>query len=189
MNIPDNRSLNDWLSWIVLAGVVLGMILIPFFLFETDINRWTDSLLNSNMDKSVVGALLGCLLAADIFLPVPSSITSTAAGTLLGLIPGALVSFVGMTAGCGLGLWFGAKVGAPGVRKYMTESQADRLRRAGGRYGVWALLIFRPAPVLAEASVLIAGAAGARIGPALAMCAVSNFLISIAYAMVGVGLV
>lgn len=64
----------------------------------------------------------------------------------------------------------------------------EGLRRAGDwldRHGLWALVLCRPVPVLAEASVIAAGLGRMRMGPALVATGLSNVGISAIYAGAG----
>jgi membrane protein DedA with SNARE-associated domain len=53
------------------------------------------------------------------------------------------------------------------------------------RYGVWAVAVGRPVPVLAEASVLLAGTARLPFRRFLVVCSLSNLGISLVYAVAG----
>ena len=99
-------------------------------------------------------------LALDVFLPVPSSVVSTAAGTLLGLWIGAIVSTAGMTLGCVLAYWSGKNFGLPLVRGMVSQRDQEDVRARCRRSAEWALATTGPYSVLAEASALFAGLAG-----------------------------
>ena len=53
------------------------------------------------------------------------------------------------------------------------------------RYGDWTILICRPVPVLAEASVIFAGLVGAPFARFFALTALSNLGIALGYAAFG----
>ena len=53
------------------------------------------------------------------------------------------------------------------------------------RYGPWALVVCRPIPVLAEASVVFAGLVRTPVAPFIWLTTLSNLGIAIAYAAVG----
>lgn len=176
------RSLILWTSVILF---ILLVILVPFFLFETGINRYIDGLIEGGGSRALLAAVLSGFLAADVFLPVPSSLVSTASGALFGLPAGTLVSWIGMTAGCLIGYLVGLKAGAPLIERLAGRSELDRAERARERYGAWTIILFRAVPVLAEVSVLLAGLSRMPAGRFLLLSALSNLGISAAYAAVG----
>jgi len=165
-----------YLRWTLLFAATAGGILIPFFLFGESIEAWTRATLDAAAARWLVAAAAGGLLALDIFLPVPSSLVSTAAGALLGFWGGLATSWVGMSAGCALGYALGGRMPAP---------DRERMRKAWARYGDWALILFRAVPVLAEASVFFAGVSRMPRGRFAALVAISNFGISAVYAGTG----
>jgi uncharacterized membrane protein YdjX (TVP38/TMEM64 family) len=142
-------------SWIILSVLLLALILGPFLLFEARMNACVESLLAAQASKGAIAAGIASVLALDVFLPVPSSIVSTAAGALLGFAAGVAVSTAGMTAGCMLGYVCGQKFGVPLVRRMVRERDLEEVtaRFRGG--ADWALATMRPVPVLAEASASI----------------------------------
>jgi uncharacterized membrane protein YdjX (TVP38/TMEM64 family) len=149
---------SPWIRWTLLTLALLAFILVPFTLFESQFSGWTGAVLDSNQSKPIIAAVLAGLLAGDVFLPVPSSLVSTAAGYLLGLVPASLISWAGMTAGCGLGYVAGSWAGgAASAGRFVSESDLARVSTARERYGDWMLVLFRAVPVLAEASVIFAG--------------------------------
>jgi len=160
---------------------MLAAILIPFFIWEEAILDWTRRFTAQPGNAIAMGATLAALLAADIVLPVPSSLVSTAAGALLGFAPGALASWVGMSVGALVGYALGRK-SAP---RWLNGDDLARLERARARYGDWAVVLLRPVPVLAEASCVFAGASAMPMGRFLLLTSAANLCISIAYAAAG----
>lgn len=166
----------------VAALVLLALILVPFFLWEDAILRWANAFTGTPGNAAFVAAAIGGLLAADIVLPVPSSLVSTAAGALLGFLPGALVSWLGMTAGSLVGYALGQRASAG---RWLPDSDRARLERARTRFGDWIVILFRPVPVLAEASAVFAGVAAMPWSRFLLLAALSNLGISLVYAATG----
>ena len=119
-----------------------------------------------------------------MFLPVPSSIVSTAAGVLLGLGLGAAVVWIGMMAGCLVGYFVGV-YSAPLARRLVGPAGLARAAELANRYGAWAVVLCRPVPVLAEATVVFAGLVRAPIGRFLFVTAASNLGIAAGYAAIG----
>lgn len=166
-------------------AVVLSAILVPFLVFHEHIDVWTNAFLGASGNHPAwTAVVMFALLTSDILLPVPSSIISAGAGYLLGFFPGAFVSFAGMTAGCLLGYELG--IGSSGLVRRYDENSSQRMERFFKRSGMWALVLARPVPVLAEASVFFAGMSRMKRLPFVLMCSLSNFGISVVYAAVGV---
>src|SRR5436190_3132134 len=116
------------LVWLVCG--VLALILIPFFLWEDTFNAFAAGIVDRHRGEWWISPALAGLLVADIFLPIPSSIVSTASGVLLGFLGGAVTNSAGMTLGC----WLGYRTGR------MAQGQADdKLRALWARYGEWTL--------------------------------------------------
>jgi uncharacterized membrane protein YdjX (TVP38/TMEM64 family) len=167
---------------LALVTLLLAFILVPFFLWEEPIRAAVERFLAQPHARLYTAAVLAAVLAFDVLLPVPSSIVSTAAGTLLGFPLGLAASFAGMTAGCAIGYGVGNR--AP-VRRVLSAGELDRLRNAQHKWGDWMLALFRPVPVLAEASVLFAGMTRAPFHRFLLLTSLANFGISAIYAAAG----
>jgi uncharacterized membrane protein YdjX (TVP38/TMEM64 family) len=170
--------------WAILWTVLLAVVLIPFLVFQQQFERLATWLAQGNASGWATAAAIGGLLTFDVFLPVPSSIVSTAGGALLGFWGGAVVIWIGMTIGCLIAYAFGAYAAAPARRLVGGDSLA-RASRVMERYGPWAIVICRPIPVLAESSVVFAGLVRTPLPPFLWLTALANLGIAIAYAAVG----
>ena len=172
------------MRWVILWTLLLGMVLLPFLLFEQQFNSFAAYVTRSDTSRWIVGGAIFALLSLDVFLPVPSSIVSTAAGVLLGFGPGTAVVWTGMMAGSLLGYAVGSR-GSAAARKLVG---ADGLARASAlvdRYGDLTIVICRPVPVLAEASVVFAGLVHADYRRFVRFTAASNLGIAAGYAAVG----
>jgi membrane protein DedA with SNARE-associated domain len=172
--------------WTVALAAVLSLIVVPFLIFGEALEFWAlRELRTLSQHPGPVAALLAVLLASDVFLPIPSSLVSSAAGVLLGPWLGTAASFVGMTVGCGIGYWVGRAFGRGAERRLLTPDDLADLNRLASRHGKWFLVVARPLPVLAEASVIFAGMSAMPPGRFLAQVAMSNLGISSVYAVVG----
>jgi uncharacterized membrane protein YdjX (TVP38/TMEM64 family) len=174
-----------WIRWTLPALALLAFILVPFAVFESDMNSWAEAFLDSGPSKPMLATVIAALLASDVFLPVPSSMVSTAAGYLLGFVPASLISWGGLTAGCGLGYFAGSWAGGASAGRFVSESDLAQVAAARERYGDWMLVLFRAVPVLAEASVIFAGFTRMPAARFFAITAPANLGISVAYAAVG----
>ncbi len=172
------------LRWTVVAVLVLCFILLPFALFEEQITAWASAQL-SRPPTLLLALLVGGLLASDVLLPVPSSLVGTASGALFGWAGGAAIAWAGMTIGCVIGWVLGRSAGRAGLRRFVGEREVARAEALTDRFGAAALVVSRPVPVLAEASVLFAGACGLPFGSMLLLTALSNAGISLAYGVLG----
>jgi uncharacterized membrane protein YdjX (TVP38/TMEM64 family) len=168
----------------VLWTILIAVVLVPFLVFEKQFEQLSTWLAQGNASGWATAAAIGALLALDVFLPVPSSIVSTGAGVLLGFWMGAAVIWIGMTAGCVIGYVFGAYAATP-ARRLVGEDGLSRAGKVMDRYGPWALVICRPIPVLAEASLVFAGLVRSPVGIFLWLTALADLGIALAYAAVG----
>ena len=172
------------MRWAVLWVLLIGVVLVPFFLFEDQFNAFAARVTATGVSRSAAASAIFALLALDVFLPVPSSLVATAAGVLLGFAQGAAVVWLGMTAGCLLGYLVGrrASVAARWIVGGDSLARAEDLAR---RYGDLTLVICRPVPVVAEASVVFAGIVHAPVARVLWLTALSNLGIALGYAAFG----
>lgn len=136
-------------------------------------------------DRALLAAGLGLLLAADVFLPVPSSLLATASGMLLGLTPGALTTWSGLQAGVLLGYGFGRSAGRRVAQRLVGEAELARAADAHQVWGGLSLLLARAVPVLAESSVLLAGLARMPLPRFALLTGASNAALALVYASVG----
>jgi uncharacterized membrane protein YdjX (TVP38/TMEM64 family) len=172
------------MRWAILWVLLIGMVLLPFLLFEHQFNAFAEHITRSDTSRWIAAAAIFALLALDVFLPVPSSIVSTAAGLLLGFGAGAAVVWTGMMAGCVLGYAVGAR-GTSVARRFVGADGVERAAAMVKRYGDLAIVLCRPVPVLAEASVVCAGLVRAQYGRFVRLTAISNLGIALAYAAIG----
>ncbi len=117
------------------------------------------------------------LLAADVLLPIPSSIVGTLLGARLGLGPGLLAAWLGMTVG---------NLAGYGLGRLLLARFGERLPQAPTAL---ALFLSRPVPVLAEAVTFTAGAERMPLGRFLAICAAGNLIYAGALAGNGAALI
>lgn len=174
------------LRWTLLLTAVLAAVLVPYFLFGKSLEEWTRHYVqHPPEDRWLPAIILASLLATDILLPIPSSLVSTAAGVLYGVLWGTLISLSGMTLSCIAGYWLGASARQPLVIRLAGRDELERLERLTRRYGAWVIVAARAVPVLAEASALFAGMTGLSATRFLVFATISNAAISLVYALVG----
>ena len=172
------------MRWLVVSIVLLMVILVPFILFEEQFNAIADGVLRGAVSPWYSATAIAVLLASDVFLPIPSSILAAASGVVLGFAWGAITVWIGMTASCFLGYAFGARA-ARAAGRFVGDAGMARASSLAARYGDYALVLCRPIPVLAEASVIFAGIVKRPFGRFLSMTTWSNAGIALGYAAIG----
>ena len=177
--------MKPWLGWTLLTSLTLAAILIPFAIYEQPITAWTEDFVADPGARATAAAVLGGLLAADVLLPVPSSLVSTACGFVLGAGLGVAVSWLGMTFGALIGYWLGRRPARALTRRFVGDREMAKAAEAWRRWGDWAVVVCRSVPVLAEASVVFAGVNGMPLGRFLFTAGLANLGVSLVYGLVG----
>ena len=156
---------------ILIITAALCVPLVPFFIIgELPGERW----LSATDANALTFALTGAgLLAADVLLPVPSSIVGTMLGARLGFVVGALAAFVGLMTG-----------------QLLVFAASRRLLRTGAGAlptapTLAAVFLSRPVPVLAEALAVAAGAARVSWPQFVLACGAGNFCYATVLALNG----
>lgn len=169
---------------LILALVAVAVPLVPFLAFGTRLDhavaRWLDPL----PAPPVLATIEVGVLAADLLLPVPSSMVATLGGAHLGIAIGTACAWLGMTAGAMAGWWLGHTAGAASLSRLTAEEQ-ERLRRQQRRYGPLAVVLTRPLPLVAEAAAIMAGAAGMGWRDFLVAAGSGNLAIAIVWSVAG----
>lgn len=169
--------------WLLIGGVaafllavyfVAEVLRVPFLSGAPDLPH-----------AAYAAALLGIgLLTADAMLPVPSSLVMTALGVLFGLLVGTLLALIGSILGFVLAFWLGSR-SSPFVRRLLTQEEMSRADRRLQKWGILAIIITRPVPILAETTAIVAGASRLPFGGSL-LAAVAGLLpVCLAYAWAG----
>ena len=170
---------------LLLVALALAVPVVPFLLlgegFEEQMRGWVDE----SASRPALAAMVAGVLAADILLPVPSSVVSTIAGRALGFWTATAASWLGMTVGCTLAFGLVRRFGRPLAVRLAGEEALERTDRLAARHGTLVLALTRPVPVLAEASVVLFGATRLAWRPFLAVVGLANLAIAAAYAALG----
>lgn len=140
-----------------IVGLLLLFFLALFFLVEAlHISVLVDPS-DLLVHPTIVTALFGVsLLIADIFLPIPSSLVMTAHGALFGVIPGAILSLIGIVGATLVGFGVGRRGGAL-MQRYVTAAEQERINGFLSLWGALGIVITRPIPLLAETVSIVAG--------------------------------
>jgi 3-dehydroquinate synthase len=169
---------------LILALVAVAVPLIPFLAFGTRLDhavaRWLDPL----PAPPVLAAIEVGVLAADLLLPVPSSMVATLGGAHLGVVIGTACAWLGMTAGAMVGWWLGHTAGAASLAS-LTADEQERLARQQRRFGPLAVVLSRPLPLVAEAAAIMAGATGMGWREFLLAAGSGNLAIALVWSIAG----
>ena len=171
--------------WSFITSAALALILVPYLLLEERMLRFSEALLQDPAGGLSIAVAVVLLLAADLFVPVPSSVVATASGLLLGFWPGTFATWVGMQTGALAGYGVGRIAGRRVAARIVGESELRRTARAYGRWGGLFVIASRSVPVLAEGSVVIAGMAGMPLSSFFVLVGMSNLAIAAVYAGAG----
>jgi len=145
----------------------LGVLIAPFLVFGVQLEQFAKHYLAGPGSDGLAMVIAGLLLAGDPVLPTPSSVIAT------------------LLAAKVFGYWLG-RGGGHALRRVGRELPPGLVQWIQ-RGGLVAVLLCRPVPVLAEASLILAGAAGHEPRRLLAWCCATQVLLGTAYAYAGSG--
>jgi uncharacterized membrane protein YdjX (TVP38/TMEM64 family) len=169
--------------WVVLGVLLCAVIVVPFVIWDEALALLSRNWLEAPTNRVVVAFVAAALLALDLALPIPSSFVSAGAVAAVGPLTGALAIWAGMTLGALVGYALGRSGGTPIVERFVGRSELERAERLMARLGVAVLVVCRGVPVLAEASVLVAGAARMRFSAFVGVTSAANLGLAVAYAL------
>lgn len=169
---------------VLLTLAAIAVPLMPFLLFGTRLDRLVADWLDPRPAPALLALLEVGVLAADILLPVPSSMVATLGGAEFGIPLGTACAFVGMTAGSLAGWWLGATAGGRALAR-LDAADREALERRRQRLGPLLVVLTRPLPLVAEAAALFAGAAGMPLPRFLAAAGGGNLAIAFAWSLAG----
>jgi uncharacterized membrane protein YdjX (TVP38/TMEM64 family) len=172
------------MRWFVILLTLVLFIVVPFVLLEDEFARLGERIAQGGGSNWSVGLAIAALLGGDVFLPVPSSVVSAAAGVLLGFWKGALAVWTGMNVSCLIGYVLGARSSRLAGR-FVGVASLARASALAERFGNVAIVVCRPIPVLAEATVILAGVVKAPPGRVFALSAAANLGVAAGYAAIG----
>jgi uncharacterized membrane protein YdjX (TVP38/TMEM64 family) len=178
----QSKSLIHLCVWI---AVILAIPIVPFLGFGEAIEARFTGWLDATLPPGTAAALVIGLLAADILLPVPSSVVITFAGKILGFWGGMAASWCGMTAGALVAFGLVRVCGRPVVRRFASTDELNRVDALARRVGAFVLVLARPIPILAEASVLLMGTTSLAWWRFSVAVGLSNLGIAVVYTALG----
>lgn len=167
-----------------LTAAAVAVPLVPWLLWGARLDHAVAAWLDPPPTAPVLAAAEIGVLAADILLPVPSSLVATLGGASLGVIAGTACAWLGMTLGSCAGWLLGRAAGIRGAVPVDAETRAF-VEAKQCRYGPLVVVVTRPLPILAEAAALMAGSAGMPGRVFLAAAAPANLAIAFAWSLAG----
>jgi uncharacterized membrane protein YdjX (TVP38/TMEM64 family) len=170
---------------LLLIALVLLVPILPFLLVQESLQQWIERFVAHPPPDWVVLALVIGLLGTDVFLPVPSSLVSTLAGSQLSLPGAVLASWLGMNLGAIVGFVVGRQLGRPLAERLSSASDLLQMEQLCRRYGSCVLVVTRALPILAEAAVLLMGLHRMQWRQFLPAVLLSNLGIACAYSLLG----
>jgi uncharacterized membrane protein YdjX (TVP38/TMEM64 family) len=155
------------------------------WLSETQVRGWMASGLARADGRAWIGGAAFALLAADIVLPVPSSVVMTLSGAALGFLPGLAISFAGCMTASLAGYGACRRWGRPAYVRMVGDDEDRRVRRLFERYGAWVILLGRGVPLLPEVTGGLAGVSAYPFGAFLALSAAGTIPVCALFAWAG----
>jgi uncharacterized membrane protein YdjX (TVP38/TMEM64 family) len=170
--------------WSVVAGL-LALFTVLFLAVEalgvpllTDPGPWLDA-------DAVPAATVGVgLLVVDVVLPVPSSLVMIAHGAAFGPLIGTVLSLAGSLGAALLGFGLGRRGGAA-LDRLVSPGERRRADALLDRWGLLAVLVTRPVPLLAETTVILAGTSRLGWGRTALAAALGSLPAALLYALAG----
>jgi uncharacterized membrane protein YdjX (TVP38/TMEM64 family) len=142
----------------MVMGGMLALFLVLFFLVEAlGIPLLVDPTPWLKHDGLWAAALGVGLLIADVLLPVPSSLVMVTNGALFGVLIGTMLSLLGSTGAAMFGFWIGRRGGRL-LERLVTVEERERANLLLEHWGMLAIIVTRPIPLLAETVAIMAGA-------------------------------
>jgi len=170
--------------WTIVA-TILGVALALFLGAEAfDIPLLTDP--TPTLEHgSVMSALVGVgLLIADVALPVPASLVMIAQGARFGVVVGTMLSLLGGTGAALVGFAIGRR-GGPLLARLVPAGERERADQLLERWGMVAIIVTRPVPLLAETTVIMAGASSMGWSRGVTAAVAGSLPAALLYALTG----
>jgi uncharacterized membrane protein YdjX (TVP38/TMEM64 family) len=142
--------------WSLFFAIAVTLLVMFFLATSTGIALFEDPSPLMRGAKPVAALCGVALLVADVFLPVPSSLVMVLHGTLFGPVIGALLSLIGSVLAALTGFAVG-RAGNDRIRRLVTQEEHRRAGALLERWGVVAIAVTRPVPILAETVAILAG--------------------------------
>ena len=173
------------LLWLV-GGVALFVILSKLLL-ENVLGVDLEAIIGGYLSRARAGTAVAVivLLAADLFLPIPSSFVMILSGAAFGVAWGAAVSLIGSIGGEWLGFELVRRYGRRASARLVGDEEIARLSGLFERHGAVAIAVTRAVPVVMETMSVAAGLSAMTRSTFLKASLAGTLPIVIVYAYAG----
>jgi len=143
----------------ILIGSVAAAVILSKVLIENVMGFSIGDLASAWIVRAGAGsaATIVALLAADLFLPIPSSIVMVLSGAAFGVWWGSALALVGSVGGEWLGFELVRHYGRRASAAIVGDDEIDRLSRVFARHGAAVIAVTRALPVVMETMSVVAG--------------------------------
>jgi uncharacterized membrane protein YdjX (TVP38/TMEM64 family) len=144
---------------LVLFAAIAGLVIGSKLLVEDVLGVPLEQMAIDWLDDAGLGSagLIVALLAADVLLPIPSSLVMVLSGAAFGIVWGSLLSLTGSILGEWLGFELVRRFGRRVTRSVAGDDELAQVNRFFERHGAIAVLVTRPLPIVMETMSLAAG--------------------------------
>lgn len=170
----------------LIAGVA-GAIIASKLLLENVLGIQLEPLISAWVAHAGAGtaATVIALLAADLFLPIPSSLIMVLSGAAFGVVWGSVLSLVGSVGGEWLGFELVRRYGRSASARLVGDEELARLSRVFVRHGAAAVVVTRALPVVMETMSVVAGLSAMTRRTFLTASLVGTLPVVVVYAYAG----
>jgi uncharacterized membrane protein YdjX (TVP38/TMEM64 family) len=169
----------------LVVGVLMAAFLVTFLIAEaTGLPLLTDAQAHLERSSWPTAVLSVGLLVSDVAVPVPASLIMVAQGAAFGLAGGALLALLGGTGATMVAYLLGRR-SQRWVHRLVSPAEQRQVAALMERYGMWAVMIRRPVPMLAETVAILGGVERLPWRSVLLAGAAGNLIPAVAYAALG----
>lgn len=171
--------------WLIVG--VAGAIIASKLLLENFLGLSIDAIAERWITSAGTGsaAVMVGLLAADLFLPIPSSLIMVLSGAAFGVVGGSALSLVGSVGGEWLGFELVRRYGTAASRRMVGDEELARMRDVMARHGAAAVVVTRALPVVMETMSVVAGLSNMSRWTFLASSLIGTVPVVVVYAYAG----
>jgi uncharacterized membrane protein YdjX (TVP38/TMEM64 family) len=168
----------------IVAAFVVGSKLLIENALGINLEPWARSWM-AGAGPAGAATVVG-LLAADVFIPIPSSVIMILSGAAFGVWWGSILAFAGSVAGEWLGFELARRFGSAWASRFIGDARdVERMNAMLARHGAVAVAVTRPLPVVMETMSLVAGVSTMKRRTFLAASVVGTAPIVVVYAYAG----
>jgi uncharacterized membrane protein YdjX (TVP38/TMEM64 family) len=179
----------------LLLSIALGLFLLLTVLFcaaealgwlsPGAVAGWLRAAADAPGGRAAAASLVIGLLAADLVLPVPSSVVMTLSGGALGWPAGTAAAFTGAMVSALTGFALCRRFGQPAFERLAGAADAARVDSFMRRFGRWGILLSRSVPMLTEIVSCLAGLSRLPAAQFVALTAAGTLPLCAIYAWAG----